>query len=428
MSSSSVPASPDAASAGRLRDAPTAIIGKLAGMSRRDALQLIRQHGGVPLEELDDTVQIIVVGEHELPVAPSAWDANFSPAIRERIEGGQIEVIGETVLWQRLGLVEAEQHIHRLYTPAMLAELLQVPVAVVRRWHRRGLIVPTREVRRLPYFDFQEVATARRLAELLAAGMSPQAIEKKLAELARYLPSVQRPLAQLSVIVEGKQLLLRQGDGLIAPGGQRWFDFEPTEVLKSNEPDALATDGSALAAPSLTRPARYAAEPNAILNFAEQAQRLRPTTVDEMLDAASELEDGGELTQAADMYRAAMASGGPTAEACFALAELLYRLGDVTAARERYFMTIELDEEYVEARANLGCVLAELGQRELAVAAFEGALVFHDEYADVHYHLARTLDDLGRGNEAQPHWEAFLRLAPESPWAAEARVRLSALD
>ena len=127
------------------------------------------------------------------------------------------------------------------------------------------------------------------------------------------------------------------------------------------------------------------------------------------------------------MYRTALAVGGPDAAACFALAELLYRLGDVTAARERYFMTIELDEEYVEARANLGCVLAELGQRELAIAAFEGALAFHDEYPDVHYHLARNLDDLGRADEAEVHWRAFLDLAPESPWAATARQRLSHL-
>ena len=56
----------------------------------------------------------------------------------------------------------------------MLAELLGVSVAVIRRWHRRGLIVPAREVRRLPYFDFHEVATARRLAQLLAAGVSPR--------------------------------------------------------------------------------------------------------------------------------------------------------------------------------------------------------------------------------------------------------------
>ena len=113
-------------------------------------------------------------------------------------------------------------------------------MAIVRRWHRRGLIVPRREVRKLPYFDFQEVATARQLAELLAAGMSPQAIEKKLAELVRYRPGVERPLAQLSVIVEGKQLLLRQGDGLIAPGGQLWFNFAPQAGSAATESE----DGS----------------------------------------------------------------------------------------------------------------------------------------------------------------------------------------
>ena len=121
-----------------------------------------------------------------MPLAPDSRAIELDDATRAAVDEGRIEVITETQLWQRLGLVEAEQHVHRLYTPAMLAELLQVPVAIVRRWHRRGLIVPRREVRRLPYFDFQEVATARRLAELLAAGMSPQAIEKKLAELARY--------------------------------------------------------------------------------------------------------------------------------------------------------------------------------------------------------------------------------------------------
>jgi tetratricopeptide (TPR) repeat protein len=113
---------------------------------------------------------------------------------------------------------------------------------------------------------------------------------------------------------------------------------------------------------------------------------------------------------------------------CFQLAELLYRRGDLPAARERYYMAIELDEDFVEARANLGCVLAELGQRELAVAAFEGALQYHGEYPDAHYHLARTLCDLGREADAATHWRSFLELSPESPWAEEARRELVGFD
>ena len=93
-----------------------------------------------------------------------------------------------------------------------------------------------------------------------------------------------------------------------------------------------------------------------------------------MFELAGEFEDLGQLESAADMYRAALAAGGPTTDGCFRLAELLYQLGDLAAARERYYIAIELDENFVEARANLGCVLAETGQHELAVAAFEGAL------------------------------------------------------
>ena len=45
-------------------------------------------------------------------------------------------------------------------------------------------------------------------------------------------------------------------------------------------------------------------------------------------------------------------------------------------------------------------------------------------YADAHYHLARALDELERGDEAMTHWQTFLELAPDSPWAEEAQRRL----
>ena len=277
------------------------------------------------------------------------WPISASCSTRRRdgAEEGELRVVTETELWQYLGFVEGEQNVHRLYTPAMLADLLGLPLSVIRRWHRRGLIQPARQVRRLPYFDFQEVATARRLAELLASGMSPAAIEKKLAELTRLLPGVARPLAQLSVIVEGKHLLLRQGDGLIEPGGQLRFDFEAGAA----EPAAFGRGHEAGVTSS--------AEPEELEQSPEMLREL-----------AARLEDAGELEQAVEAYRTALAAGGPQAETCFLLAELLYRIGDVPAARERYYMALELDEDYVEARANLGCVLAETGRSDLALAAF----------------------------------------------------------
>ncbi len=382
-----------------------ALVGKFAGMSQQAARGRIRAAGGVPLPRLDDSADLAVVGERALVLSDSrAVSELLSESARRAAEAGRLEIVSETDLWQRLGLVDDDGDVRRLYTPAMLADLLHVPVAVVRRWHRRGLITPEREVCKLPYFDFQEVATARQLAMLLASGVTPERLERQLMQLRSWLPHVERPLAQLSVIVQGRQILLRDGDGLIDAAGQRRFDFDESE---RGESQAAAS----LQLPSQEQAAAIHADPAAC-------------DPDELVQRAQLAEDQGQLTVAAELYRAALAAGGPDAKTCFQLAEVLYLLGELPAARERYFMVIELDEDYVEARANLACVLLETGEKELAAAALEGALAHHAEYADAHYLLARTLDELGHEAQAQDHWRSFLRLAPESPWADEARSRL----
>ena len=375
-----------------------AFLGQLGGLTRREAQRFARQLGAQPVENPDDA-DVIVIGADELPIGDHA--ALLTDHIRRAASVGDVQILGEADFLGRLQQLDAtEAPSRRLYTPAMLADLLGVSVATIRRWWRRGLIVPAKEVRRLPYFDFQEVATARRLVQLLASGMSPAVIQRQLADLARYAPHVQRPLAQLQVIVEGKRVLLRQGEGLIDRRGQWWIDFDALERQQAD------------AAPAVVPLPPIGNQPEA------------PLTPAQLIEYAENLEDEGEMELAVDAYRAALAAGGPRADICFQLAELLYLLGDTTAARERYYVAIELDEDFVEARANLGCVLAETGQPELAIAAFRGALVYHPEYPDVHYHLARTLDEMGRGSDASTHWQQFLNLAPDSPWADEARVRL----
>jgi tetratricopeptide (TPR) repeat protein len=290
------------------------------------------------------------------------------------------------------------------YTAVQLAELVGVDRSRVRAWQRRGWIVPVAETHRLAYFDFTELAAARNLAELHRAGVKPAAIARTLAEIARRAPHVRRPLAELAIVLDGQQVLVRQGDDLVEPGGQLRIDFAALD----HEP------GDDQAPATIVSPA-------VLLSRGRTPTQAAPQ---ELRRWAAELDEAGDLPAAAEMYRAALAAGGPAPELCFQLAEVLYRAGDLAAARERYYMALELDENYVEARANLGCVLAEQGQLELAAAAFEGALQCHEDYADVHLHLARTLDELARGDEAASHWRRYLALAPDSPWADEARDRL----
>lgn len=329
----------------------------------------------------------------------------------------------------------------QLYTPALLAEIIGVPARVIRRWHRAGLLPATTEVLHLPQFDFSQVATARRLAQWMQQGATVQSIQQQLQLLqtraaqklsAEELDAWHLTLEQLPIRAEGKRLVLRSGDHFVEASGQFRFGFEespgddaddaaahvvPFKAGFSSQAPVVATGGGATAA------VFGLSSPNASPQNAATSLEL-----EHMLDAAATCEDADDLTGAIDWTRAALAAHGANAELNFQLAELLYRAGETAAARERYFMALELDHDLVEARANLGCVLAELGQLELAVAAFEGTLQQYAEYADVHFHLARALEDLGQANRAIEHWQQFLQLAPASPWAEEATQRLSQLS
>lgn len=368
---------------------------------------MVRSQGGVMVDKIDATVDLIVIGADEILI--DGQGELLEDWILESAANGNLQIIDETRLWQELGLVDKDNDTCRLYTPAMLAKLLDVPIGTIRRWHRRGLIVPIRQVNRLPYFDFQEVASARRIAGLIAGGAVNSSIESKLFRLARLYPDVHRPLSQLSVIVEGRHILLRKGEGLVEPGGQRRIDFGAIDR------EEIGSD---------------AMEP--VLSIEHASPRITDSPVEslstreEFLELAMEMEDANELESASEVYRAMGLAFGSNADVCFRLAEILYHQGQFEAARERYYVAIELEPEFVEARASLGCLLVELGQTELAISAFRGALDYHADYPDVHFHLARLFDELDRRDDAERHWLAFLTLAPQSPWASEARARLEA--
>jgi tetratricopeptide (TPR) repeat protein len=385
-----------------------ALVGRFGGMNRRQAASVLRSYNATITDLTSDDIDWVVIGADESPLA----ERELLPAsIHRAAADGFLEIIHETDLWQRLGLVDAEQSTRQFYTPAMLAHWLGVSVRVIRRWHRRGLIHAVRTLHHLPYFDFTEVATARRLAQWIAAGASPKAIEQHLVNLVEVLPDIRRPLDQLSILVEGKQILLRQGEGLVEPGGQLRFDFDLLDV-ESNQSESKG--------PTLL--AMWDEDGDPITKRHDGAEE------DDLLAAAYTAEDDEDFESAVEYCRAILARDGPRAEICFQIAELLYRMGEVQAARERYFMAIEIDPEYVEARASLGNVLAELDQPELAIATYRGALTLHEDYSDVHYNLARLLDLQDRSVESLYHWKRFLSLTPQSPWADEATSRIEEIE
>ena len=406
---------------------------RLVVKSRGDWKRLIKQHGGHPIDQLDELTDVLLIS--------SADDARSQPRPRpssDLADQQKLKVVIEDDLYQMLVPQDSEVDLSRLYTPQILAKLLDVPIATIRRWQRRGLIKPVHQINKLPYYDFQEIASARRIARWIQSGRSPAAIEQQLARIAQSNGD-QRPLSQLSIIVEGQKVLLKAGEGLSAANGQLHFNFEsdlppatraperPTLKVadhsrdEAEEPSAIASNFSndEHALPNVLPFVRL--EDFSVSAISAGAFKKSP---DQFIQWATELEDEGDVVSAAEVYRSMALAHGISPDINFRIAELLYQAGDLSAARERYYNAIELDETFVEARASLGCVLVELGQHDLAISAFKGALHYHRDFAEVHFHLARLLDETGKTEAAIVHWEAFLELAPKSPWAEEARQRM----
>ncbi|NDC54182.1 MAG: tetratricopeptide repeat protein [Planctomycetia bacterium] len=297
-----------------------------------------------------------------------------------------------------------------LYTVPMIAAVLGVPVAAVRHWRRGGLLEPVRRAGVLEWFDFQQLVVGRRLARLLAAGLSLREMDARLAGLS---PGGAAEAARASgrIVTDGRRLSIRRDSRLVGAGGQLQLGFYA---------ESLCDDDPSIVMP-LPDPAAEDREPPAgeiAIDTGDSACAA------ELLGLAADLEAAGEYAEAAEALRAVLQADRPTAQTVFMLAELLYRSGDLTAARERYYSAIEIDPDHLEARANLGCVLAELGEHELAIAALEGVLRQQPDYADAHWHMAGVLAEAGRSDDATRHLRTFLALAPASPWAKLARERL----
>src|SRR4029079_4798717 len=89
-----------------------ALVGKLSGMARREVQQLIQDHGGIVLDRPDATATLLVVGDEraaDKPLRSAVWRLPMADALAAAVERGEVEVLSETDLWRRLGLVDVER-------------------------------------------------------------------------------------------------------------------------------------------------------------------------------------------------------------------------------------------------------------------------------------------------------------------------------
>jgi tetratricopeptide (TPR) repeat protein len=392
-----------------------AFTGTLASMTHAHAAALAERHGGAAAEHVSRQTTMLVVGEEGWPLEDDGRPSvKLQQVEKLQREGVDIRIVNESDWLLLLGLAEHREEIRRLYTPAMLSQLLDVTVHVIRGWERAGLIRPVKKVFRLPYFDFQEVTSARRLSQLLEAGVPRKEIEESLRRLPSVARGDQRPLEQLEILARNAHVVVRDAHGIKLPTtGQRLFDFESdagTTLPLPDDQDEQGDQGGSGAMPASIS--------------IESARPQDLWTSGDWFAQGCRLYDDGRLSDAAEAFRLSLMTDPHDPEKHFHLAESLYRMDNTPGALERYYVAVELDRNYLEAWTQIGCLHRELGELDSALTAFEIALDVHPDYPDAHFHKAETLSDLGRTAEALPHWRRYLVYDSRGPWAEMARQRL----
>jgi tetratricopeptide (TPR) repeat protein len=361
--------------------------GRLASMTRAEALALVRARGGEWVSSVTRRTSLLVWGQGGGSLRKDGRLNRGLLRARSLECRGTLTVLTEGEFLTRLGL-GPPAGTQRL-TTARLSEVLGVPGEKIRAWVRLGLVQPIETAEGVHHFDFGHARWAKTLCELARAGVSARRIRRSLEQLKRWLPEADQPLAQLAVLEQDGKMLVRGKAGLLAePSGQGLLDF-----TDEREPEAVSFVTG-------------------------------PHSAAEWVEVARDREEAGQLSEAADAYRQALTLGGPDAQACFNLGNVYYAQGRREQAAERFRQAVEVDPQFTAAWNNLGAALADLGHHDDGVAALRKALDLDGHYADAHYNLADALDQLDRVAEAEPHWRAYLRLDPSGPWGDYARRRI----
>ena len=428
-----------------------AFTGTLASMTHRDASDLTETHGGRAVHSVSGVVTMLVVGEEGWPLEEDGEASQKLRQVTQMItDGADIRIVAESDWLHLIGLNERRDEIKRSYTSAMLSQLLDVPVGLIRRWARIGLIRPVRRVCRLLYFEYREVASAQRLAKLLDEGVGPETLERSLSELSQTLAGTDRSLAQLNLLVQDENVLLRDAHGVVNPRtGQRLLDFDSAgPELKVHHPGE-ATPSDHFSGELSDSGAQVEDDHPVSISFAEARMRMDDRGMDEW-KADEWFHEGCRLSEESafeaavnafrnclsllasehammppgESHNFAMDSFPDPADVHFHLADALYRFGKTEAAIERYYCAIEFAPDFIEAWTQLGCLQTECNDWLRAEEALLTAISIHDSNPDALLHYAQLLEQMKRTEDALAYWKQYLQHDSRGPWADHARKRL----
>ncbi|MBK6516901.1 MAG: tetratricopeptide repeat protein [Polyangiaceae bacterium] len=284
-----------------------------------------------------------------------------------------------------------------LFSLGEVARLLGVSSGRLRSLDKNGVVTPTGRRRGRRAYTFQDLIALRAARDLLAKKVRLKDVARAIASIRTALPRVTRPLAELSIVSDGRQVVLRSESGTFEPiSGQMLLDFE----VKSLRDDVVR----------VLRP---------------NAGRARAKTAYDLYVRASQLdEDPATLPEAESLYQRAIELDPWLAIAYTNLGNINFRRGDEDRAVELYRRALLIDGAQPEAQYNLGYVMLERGNAGEAIEHFNRAIQSDPRFADAYFNLAMAYEQTGSPDLARPCWRKYLELEPTGTWADIARKHL----
>lgn len=102
--------------------------------------------------------------------------------------------------------------------------------------------------------------------------------------------------------------------------------------------------------------------------------------------------------------------------------------GNMDEALFYYSRSLELKEDYVQARYQRGLMLERLGREAEAIREYETVLDAIPESSEVHFSLARLYFRAGRAVDARLNFEWVMRYAPGSEYSSQSARYLNMLE
>ena len=270
--------------------------------------------------------------------------------------------------------------------------ILQITSHQLQGWERAGLIAARQS------YTVQDLGQLRTLRSLRAEDVPSSSIRDSILAM-QAVSGMTNPLQEAAVVRTGRQIVFRHLGSIVDPiRRQLVFDFEGTagkEVVKAPQP--------------LRRPGAAASRMQSRFLTAVQA------------------EEAGEKRQAMAIYEEIIVSNPEYAPAYINLGTIYFHLRQFGRAEDLYRRATQADPEYVLAFFDLGNVLDELERLDESIAAYRQAVLLAPKYADAHYNLALAHERRGERRNALRHWQAYVRLDRNGPWADHARGQIRKL-